>query len=281
MALKEPERKELLKKFWRPQNFDAKFMGPLTLRRGLQMSRNLISIRIIDSIGPRAVARLAKACGIKSWVNPVLSLALGTSVVNLEELTNAYGTFASGGLHAEPYFVERVTDQRGNILEETAPKVESRVNPQTAFLITNLMKGVVERGTGYYARRLGRPLAGKTGTTQDQRDLLFVGFSPDIVCGVWIGYDDFRPLKKGLTASSIAVPLWTDVMREAFRGVPPRDFSVPAKIEFAKIDADTGYLALPTCPKVILEAFREGTVPTEFCPYEHTAAEMPDKTDTE
>ncbi len=280
-AMKEDERKETLKKFWRPQNFDGKFMGPLTLRRGLQMSRNLISIRIIDSIGPRAVAKMAHNAGIKSWINPVLSLALGTSVVSLEELTNAYATFASGGLHAEPYFVERVSDRRGNILEENSPKVEARVNPQTAFLITNLMKGVVERGTGYYAHRLGRPLAGKTGTTQDQRDLLFVGFSPDLVCGVWIGYDDFRPLKKGLTASSIAVPLWTDFMREALKDKPVRDFPVPPKIEFAKIDADTGYLALPTCPKVILEAFREGTVPTEFCPYEHLAGGAQDKTDTE
>lgn len=280
-ALEENERRETLKKFWRPQNFDGKFMGPLTLRRGLQMSRNLISIRIIDSIGPRAVARFAKAAGIKSWMNPVLSLALGTSVVSLEELTSAYGTLASGGLYAAPYMVERISDRRGNILEETAPKVESRMSPQSAFLITSLMKGVVDRGTGYYARRLGRPLAGKTGTTQDQRDLLFIGFSPDIVCGVWIGYDDFRPLKKGLTASAIAVPLWTDVMREVFRGQPPRDFSVPGKIEFAKIDADTGYLALPTCPKVILESFREGSVPTEFCPYEHLAGETPDKVDTE
>lgn len=281
MELEEDKRKEILKKFWRPQNFDGKFMGPLTLRRGLQMSRNLISIRIIDSIGPRAVVRWARAAGIRGWMNPVLSLALGTSVVSLEELTSAYGTIASGGLHAQPYFVERVTDRRGNVLEETAPKVESRLNPQTVFLITNLMKGVVERGTGYYARRLGRPLAGKTGTTQDQRDLIFVGFSPDVVCGVWIGYDDFRPLKKGLTASAIAVPLWTDVMREALRNIPPRDFPVPPRIEFAKVDSDTGYLALPTCPKVILEAFKEGTVPTEFCPYEHLSTEAQEKIITE
>jgi penicillin-binding protein 1A len=280
-SLKEEERKELLKKFWRPQNFDGKFMGPLTLRKGLQMSRNLISIRIIDSVGPRNVVRLAKSAGIQSWLNPVLSLALGTSVVSLLELTNAYGTLASGGLHVEPYFIDRVTDRRDNVLEEAVPQVEARLNPQTAFLIVNLMKGVIERGTGYYARRLGRPLGGKTGTTQDQRDLLFVGYSPDLVCGVWVGYDDFRPLKKGLTASSIAVPLWTDFMREALRNKPVRDFPTPPKIEFAKIDADTGYLALPTCPKVILEAFREGTVPKEFCPYEHLAGAVQDKTDTE
>jgi penicillin-binding protein 1A len=131
------------------------------------------------------------------------------------------------------------------------------------------MKGVVEHGTGWYARRLGRPLAGKTGTTQDQRDLLFVGFSPDLVCAVWVGYDDFRPLKKGLSASNIAVPLWTDFMKEALKPYPVRDFPIPPKIEFAKIDADTGFLALPTCPNVILEAFREGAVPSEFCPVDH------------
>ncbi|MBV9081017.1 MAG: hypothetical protein JO102_07885, partial [Elusimicrobia bacterium] len=266
------EKDEIMKRFWRPQNFDGKYLGPLTLRKALAKSRNLVTIRIIDSIGPRKVVRLAHNAGIKSKIDPVLSLALGTSVVSLLELVNAYGTFADGGLHCEPYFVERVADRRGRVLEEHAPKISEGINPQTAFLITNLLKGVVERGTGAYARRLGRPLAGKTGTTQDQRDLLFIGFSPDLVCGVWIGYDDFRPLRHGLSASSIAVPLWTDFMREALRAMPSKDFAVPPKIEFAKIDADTGYLALPTCPKVILEAFREGTVLTEFCPYDHSGS---------
>lgn len=269
LALPREERLELLKKFWRPQNHDGKYLGPLTVRKGLQKSRNLVSIRIVDSIGPRAVARLAHAAGIGSPLSSVLSLGLGTSVVTLLELTNAYGTFANGGLRAEPYYVERVSDRRDRVLQESAPKVESRINPQTAFLITNLLRGVVEHGTGWYARRIGRPLAGKTGTTQDQRDLLFIGYTPDLVCGVWVGYDDFRPLKKGLTAASIAVPLWTDFMRAALKNYPPKDFSAPPKIEYAKIDSDTGYLALPTCPKVILEAFRQGKVPEEFCPYDH------------
>jgi penicillin-binding protein 1A len=268
------EREELLKRFWRPQNFDGKYLGPMTLRTGLQRSRNLISIRTINGVGPRTVVRLAHKAGINSWLNPVLSLGLGTSVVTLLELTNAYGTFSNGGLHAEPYFIEKVLDRRGKTLEEQAPKVEARISPQTAFLITNLMKGVVEHGTGWYAKRLGRPLAGKTGTTQDQRDLLFVGFSPDVVCGVWIGYDDFRPLKKGLSASVVAVPLWTEFMKEALKAYPVKDFQVPAGIEYAKIDSTTGFLALPTCPKVLLEAFREGTVPAEFCPYDHTSGKF-------
>ncbi len=264
------ERMELLKRFWRPQNYDGKFEGPMTLRTGFQKSRNLVSIRIIDSVGPRTVARLAHRAGIESGLTPVLSLALGTSVVNLLELTQAYATFASGGLHVDPYYFERVTDRRGTTLEEVTPKVEARLNPQTCFLMTNLLQGVVERGTGWYAKRLKRPLGGKTGTTQDQRDLLFIGFSPDLVCGVWVGYDDFRPLKKGLSASNIAVPLWTDFMKEALKNYPVKEFATPPKIEFAKVDAVTGYRALPTCPKVLLEAFREGTVPQEFCPYEHS-----------
>lgn len=275
-AMKKEERDALLKRYWRPQNFDGKYLGPLTLRKALQRSRNLVSIRIIDSVGPRTVTRFAHAAGIESNLTPVLSLGLGTSVVNLLELVNAYGTLANGGLRAQPYYIERVMDRRGKILEEHSPKIESRLNPQTVYLIVNLMKGVIERGTGTYARRLGRPLAGKTGTTQDQRDLLFVAFSPDVVCGVWIGYDDFRPLKKGLSASVVAVPLWTDFMREALKNFPVRDFAIPPKIEFAKIDYDTGYLALPTCPKVILEAFREGTAPTEFCPFDHITSQMTD-----
>ncbi len=269
-AMKKEERDTLMKRYWRPQNFDGKYLGQLTLRKALQKSRNLVSIRLVDAVGPRTVARFAHAAGIKSPLAAVLSLGLGTSVVNLLELTSAYGTLASGGFYAEPYYIERIADRRGKVLLENTPKIEARLNPQTVYLIVNLMKGVVEHGTGWFAKRLGRPLAGKTGTTQDQRDLLFVGFSPDLVCGVWIGYDDFRPLKKGLSASNIAVPLWTDFMREALKGYPVKDFQTPPKIEFAKIDADTGYLALPSCPHVALEAFREGTVPTEFCPYDHT-----------
>jgi penicillin-binding protein 1A len=269
-ALKKEEKKEKMARYWRPQNFDAKYLGPMTLRTALQRSRNLVSIRIIDSIGPRNVVRFAHAAGVESHLSPYLSLALGTSVVDLLELTNAYGTLASGGIRAEPYYVERVLDRRGKIMEEHSPKLESRLSPQTCFLITNILQGVINHGTGWYAKRLGRPLAGKTGTTQDQRDLLFIAFSPDLVCGVWVGYDDFRPLKKGLSASNIAVPLWTDFMREALKSYPAKEFPIPPKIEFAKVDAVTGFLALPTCPRVILEAFKDGTVPVEFCPYDHS-----------
>jgi penicillin-binding protein 1A len=263
------KRKKFMQRYYRPQNYDFKFLGPITLRKALAKSRNIISIKLMEKVGPQVVADFAHKAGIDSRLDAVLSLGLGTSVVNLLELVSAYGTFANGGLLAHPYFIERVADRYGKTLEETQPMIESRLDPQTAYLATSLLQAVVNQGTGWYAKRLGRPLAGKTGTTQDQRDLLFVGYSPDLVCGVWVGYDDFRPLKKGISASTVAVPLWVDFMREALKSMPVKDFSVPAKIEFAKIDMDTGYLALPTCPHVLLEAFLEGTVPTEFCPTSH------------
>jgi penicillin-binding protein 1A len=271
--LPKPEKKEIMDRYWRPQNYDGKYLGPMTFRTALQRSRNLVSIRIIDGISPRAVARFTQRAGIESHLSSVLSLALGTSVVNLLEITNAYATFARGGFYAKPYFVERIMDRRGKTLDENFPIIEARLSPQTCFLITNLLQGVVQRGTGWFARRLGYPIAGKTGTTQDQRDLIFIGYTADLAVGVWVGYDDFRPLKKGLTSSSIAVPIWTEFMAKALKHYPKKDFAIPPKIEFNKVDAETGYLALPTCPKVILEAFREGTSPNEFCPFDHTGGE--------
>jgi len=271
--LTKEEMKEARKRYWRPMDWDLKYRGPMTVREGIQRSRNIVSIRLTDNVGPRAVVKLAKKAGVRSWLNPVISLGLGTSVLTPMELVNAYATFPRGGLYAEPYYVETVKDRKGKIMIETTPKIEDRMSPQTSYLMVSLLRGVIDHGTGWYAKRIARPLGGKTGTTQDQRDLWFVGFSPDLVCGVWIGYDDFKPLKKGLTASQIAVPLWTDFMREALKGTPKSDFTIPPKIEFAKIDATTGYLALPTCPRVILEAFRQGTVPKEFCPVEHVVKE--------
>jgi penicillin-binding protein 1A len=133
----------------------------------------------------------------------------------------------------------------------------------------HLLKGVIMEGTGHAASELGRPACGKTGTSQDQRDLWFIGFTPDLVCGAWMGYDDFSPLGKKLTAGSILVPWWTEFMKIALKDTPINDFNVPSGINFVKIDKRTGYLALPTCPVVILEAFKEGTEPKEFCPVDH------------
>jgi penicillin-binding protein 1A len=205
---------------WAPQNWDNKFLGPITLRRGFALSRNLVSVRLIDRVGPAAVAKTARQAGISSPLEAVLSLGLGSSVVTPLELVSAVGTYANAGVHMRPFMVTRVVDRTGNVLEENVIQGSPGPSPQSAYLVTRLMQAVVQEGTAGYARNLGRPAAGKTGTTQDMRDLWFVGFVPDLVTGVWLGYDDFTPLGKKLTSSGTTVPIWTDFMAEAAKYVP-------------------------------------------------------------
>ncbi|MBI4055503.1 MAG: PBP1A family penicillin-binding protein [Elusimicrobia bacterium] len=256
---------------WVPNNFDGKFLGTVTLRRALELSRNLVSIRLTERVGPSAVVQMARKAGIQGSIRPVLSIALGTTVVPLVELVSAFGTFANSGIRADPYKVVRVVNSEGKVLEEHVPIESEVLSPQTTYILVNMMKGVVERGTGRGARWLNRPLAGKTGTTQDHRDLWFVGFTPDIVTGAWMGYDDFSPLsRKRWTGGAKVVPMWAEYMRHVLKDSPVRDFPVPEGIVFAKIDAETGALALPGCPQVLLEAYRRGEEPTQFCPVDHT-----------
>ena len=263
----EDERGE---KIWLPRNYDEKFLGPVTLRKAIAKSRNLVSVRLVDRVGPQAVIDVARKAGITSVLEPVLSLGLGTSVVGVLELVNAYATLANGGVWAEPYGVEKVQDRDGRVLYTHTPKLESRLSPVTSYLVTYLLQGVVNYGTGYDARRLGLPVAGKTGTTQEARDLWFIGYLPNIVAGVWMGYDDYHSLGHHLAASGLAVPWWTDFMSQVKGRFEKQDFQVPAEVTFAKVDMDTGFLAMPTCPHVILEAFKKGTAPETFCPVDHS-----------
>jgi penicillin-binding protein 1A len=254
---------------WAPQNWDSKYLGPVTLRKGLALSRNLVSIRLIDRVGPKTVVEFAHRAGIRSPLDAVLSLALGSSVVTPLELVSAFSTFANGGVHMEPFAVQRVLDNDGRVLMEHVVQGQVAASPQTSYLTTRLLQAVVTEGTGRHARRLGRAAAGKTGTTQDFRDTWFVGFVPDLTAGVWIGYDDFVPLGKKLSSAATSVPWWTDFMMESVKYVPAREFPVPPGIVFAKIDNDTGLLALPSCRNVVLEAFRKEKVPQEFCTVDH------------
>lgn len=257
-------------KVWVPNDFDNKFLGVLTLRRALALSRNVASIRLIEHVGPPQVVALAHRTGIQSKLDPVLALGLGASVVSPLELANAFGTFANGGIHVEPFDVIRVEDAAGRMLEQHTPKESEALSPQIAYLMTNLMKGVVEGGTGSYARRLHRPLAGKTGTTNDNRDLWFVGFTPDLVASAWMGYDDFSSLgRHDWTGGSTVLPWWTEIMDGVLKDYPPRDFPVPEDIVFAKIDTETGMLAMPTCPHSGYQAFLKGTQPVVFCNVDH------------
>jgi penicillin-binding protein 1A len=258
-------------RIWVPSNFDGKFLGKITLRRGLELSRNLVAVRLIDDIGPTVVIEVARKAGITEPLAPVPALALGVSAVPLMEITNALSTFGNGGIKTKPYGVIKVLDKDGKVLEENFPIETEAFKPQYAFLIANMMRGVAEHGTGVGTSWLNRPRIGKTGTSQDHRDVWFIGMTPDISAGAWIGYDDFSSLDSMYwTGGGTAVPLWTESMYGMLKGTPVHEFPVPSNITFALIDPDSGKLALPSCKKKFTEAFISGTEPKTFCNLNHT-----------
>ncbi len=256
-------------KIWVPNNFDGKFQGQITLRRALEQSRNLSSVSLVNRIGPSLVVDVAHKAGIESRLDSVPSIGLGTSLVNPLEMVSSFATFGNGGIHVKPFGVLRVVDNRGKVLEEHVPSESESFSPQASYLLANMMKGVVQRGTGVRASYLKRPLAAKTGTSQDSKDMWFIGMTPDLAAGAWMGYDDFTSLPVKDWSSSQAVAWWSEIMGEVLKDQPARDFPVPEGIVFATIDQETGKLALPGCKKRILEAFLKGTEPQEFCDVQH------------
>ena len=252
-------------KIWQPGNWDNKFLGPVTLRFALAYSRNTCAIRLINTLVPQTVIECARRLGIeKSFLGNNLSLALGTSEVTMVELTRAFSTIANGGIKTKPYSIIKVETNQGTVLEENIPQEVEVLSAQTAYLVTNLLKGVVEHGTGWRARRLKRPAAGKTGTTEHLNDLWFVGFVPQLVCAVWVGYDDHRSLGEKLTSSGVVVPIWTDFMLEALKNKPVLKFSIPEGIIFERINKKNGLLTLRDDKSTIYEAFLKGTEPTTY-----------------
>ena len=252
-------------KIWCPSNYGNKYRGKVPLREAVARSINTCAIEVIDKISPAKVIDYARQMGIKSPLVNSLSLALGSSDVTLQEMVSSIGTLASGGIKTEPYFIVKVVDKNGKVLESNIPVEKEVLSPQTSYIMTNLLKGVVEKGSGYAARGLGRPCAGKTGTSNDSVDAWFVGYTPQIVAGVWVGYDDRTSLGKRATGGGIACPIWTSFMKEALKGYPAVDFVQPKGIEWTLIDPKTGLLALSKTPKAYLEAFLEGTAPVNYC----------------
>jgi len=211
-------------KVWAPENYDGKFRGPVTLQQALEESINVPTIRLLEQVGVNSVIDVARRAGVQSPLPHDLTLALGSGDVTLLELTAAYGTFANQGVHMEPLMVRYVTDAQGRLLEENIPQGREAVAPGVALGLTDLLRGVVERGTGVGARVLERPLAGKTGTTNDFSNAWFVGYTPSIVAGVWVGHDRPRSLGQDETGARAALPIWVAVMRAALRGQPVEDF---------------------------------------------------------
>jgi len=253
------------KEYWKPHNYSEEFFGATTLRVGLAKSRNIISIHLLKDVGVSNVIRIANQAGIKSPLSPTLSLALGSSEVTLLELTQAYGTFATLGKSAEAMMVKQILDRHGSVLKEYYPSVRRAMREDTAFLTTNLLAGVIQHGTGYSARDLGRPMGGKTGTTNRYHDAWFIGFTPQIVTGTWIGMDILEPIFKRATGASAALPIWKGYMGSIIQDYEAAGFEVPVGIVFEDVCMDTGQLATPLCEKVIHEAFREGTEPILTC----------------
>lgn len=257
-------------KIWVPNNYDGKFKGTITARQGLELSRNLSSIYLVTRVGPTLVADVGHRAGIKRHLEAVPSIGLGTSIVSTMEMASAFSTFANGGIHATPFGVLRVTDNGGRVLEESVPEETEAFSPQLSYVLVNMMKGVVQRGTGAYASRLKRPIAGKTGTSQDSKDMWFIGMTPDLTAAAWMGYDDFMSLPmKDWTGGGTVVPWWTEIMESVLKDQPVRDFPVPEGVVFVTVDQETGKLSLPTCKKKILESFIKGTEPKEFCDVQH------------
>ena len=176
----------------------------------------------MKDIGVKTAIANAKKLGINSPLAEDLSLALGSSAVTLLEMTNAFSTFANQGYRPEPLFISKITDKEGNIIEENVPTAEKVLSPETAYIMTNLLEGVVQHGTGFRAKALGRPAAGKTGTTNNLNDAWFIGYVPNLVTGAWVGYDEERKLGKHETGSRAAAPIWVKYMLGAIEGYPRR-----------------------------------------------------------
>ncbi len=246
---------------WSPENYDRKFHGPTTLRRALENSINVVTVRLLQQVGVEPVIRMAHQMGIESELRPEMALALGVSEVTPLELVSAYGVLATGGVRADPFTIRKVTDSQGRILEEHVPEPQAVMRPETAYVLTNVMKGVIERGTATRARALKRPLGGKTGTTSEATDVWFIGFTPSLVAGVWVGYDVKKSLGPAETGSRMALPLWIAFMQRILPDQPVEDFPVPDNVVAIPVDHATGY-PIPRSEKgAILEYFIKGTEP--------------------
>ncbi|MBN1380469.1 MAG: PBP1A family penicillin-binding protein [Deltaproteobacteria bacterium] len=244
---------------WKPKNFDEKFMGPITMRTALVHSRNIVTIKLLQEIGLNYVIAYAANMGISSPLARDYSLALGTSGVTLEEMVRGYGVLANQGRKVTPFFIKKILDRTGQVFEESRIRVEQVIDPRIAFLSSYVMRDVVESGTGRRVKSIGRPVAGKTGTTNDVRDAWFIGFTPSLVAGVWVGFDQEKTLGKLETGSRAAAPIWLYFMKEALKKMPIESFPIPNGIVFIKTDPDTGYPATASSENAIFECFVEGT----------------------
>ncbi|HBH86633.1 MAG TPA: penicillin-binding protein [Syntrophaceae bacterium] len=254
--------------FWRPKNFDGKFNGPTTLRTALVQSRNIITIKLLQEIGVDYAAAYATNMGITSPLSKNLTMALGTSAVTLQEMVTAYNVLPNQGKRVKPFFIKKIIDRTGHVFEENQGKSEQVIDPRIAFMTSYVMQDVVESGTGRRVKSIGRPVGGKTGTTDDVRDAWFIGFSPSLIAGVWVGFDQERTLGKQEQGGRAAAPIWLYFMEKALGGKPVEVFPVPDGIVFIKVDPHSGIPATGSTHGAIFECFLEGTTASDAVPIE-------------
>ena len=269
--------------YWAPKNYDEDFMGPITFRNALAHSRNVVTVKILEDIGVGYALPFIKKLGIESSIKRDLSIALGTSGVSMMELTSAFAVFANGGERIKPIFIKKIVTMKGEVLEENTPYIEMEekeeeeetaktpppaskeqaISPQNAFIMTHLLQGVVQHGTGQRAKVLGRPVAGKTGTSSDYSDAWFIGYTPSLLTGVWVGFDDKTSLGKKETGARAALPIWINFMDQALRNTPLDTPKPPRGITFIKVNIETGLPTNTDSPETITEAFIDSSIPRE------------------
>ncbi|MBA5776479.1 penicillin-binding protein 1A [Stappia sp. F7233] len=269
---------------WQPQNYGGKFYGPSTLRTGIELSRNVMTVRLAQDMGMPLVAEYSKRFGIYDAMPPVLSMSLGAGETTVLRLTTAYAMIANGGRQVKPTLIDRVQDRYGKTIYKHEERIcdacavdawqgqdepelvdnrEQVLDPMTAYQITSMMEGVVQRGTATKVQEVGRPVAGKTGTTNDEKDAWFMGFTPDLTVGVFVGYDTPKPMGRGATGGQIAAPIFTEFVKTALADQPPVEFRVPQGLQLIPINRRTGLRAAAGTPGTILESFKPGTAPPD------------------
>ncbi len=279
---------------WSPKNYDGQYRGAVTLRTGLEESRNVVTAKLLDYLSPQVGVEYCRKFGITSTIYPYLSLSLGAFEVTLLELVSAFSVFPNKGLRARPYFIVRIEDKDGNVLEENLPSYEEVISSQIAYMMTYLLQGVVQQGTAKAAASLNWPLGGKTGTTNKFTDAWFIGFSPSLCAGTWVGYDTKVSMGNRQSGAVVALPIWKEFFQNVIEdkkkaflasqqsssgevlseevqtltnidGILIEDFEVPPNLVFVTIDRKTGLLASPVCKYPFQEVFLPGTEPTRYC----------------
>ncbi|MEO0269172.1 MAG: penicillin-binding transpeptidase domain-containing protein, partial [candidate division WOR-3 bacterium] len=255
---------------WKPRNFDDQFMGLITVRDALAHSRNLATVHILEKIGPESVIEFANRLGIKDYIPPVLSIALGSPSLSLWEMCESYLTIANLGKRKKMHLINEIELSNGNIIEKFTYEPEKVFDEREVYILVDMMKSTFQYGTAYYAKDYGFKAiaAGKTGTTDKYTDTWFIGFTPKILCGVWVGFDSVMTIFDRATGAVLALPIWSLFMKRAneILGIPDTlDFKKPEGILYATICIETGELATEFCPKKRVEIYIEGKEPKVFC----------------